>query len=192
MSVWMAKNESNWPVRDLVDYYEYENECQYDIARHAQDAIEAMRWAGTRGYCLALFSFNPGYPTIPDWQTLRPALDYALAHPCGVYADGTPKYHAIALHFYTMDKAWDDIWIAMRHRQVFASLPTAYWKLPVYFTEAGLHGGRSSDGTTCAEIQEFVAFLDLELSKDPYVQGYHLWSFGGGTNWFDATDCQPF
>ncbi len=89
---WWFLQRQSW-VGINADYYEFMNECIADWSQMSAFAIRMMELAAADGRCLLLFSFAPGNPATLDWLKLKPALDYALTHPCQ-----PGRYHGVALH----------------------------------------------------------------------------------------------
>jgi hypothetical protein len=187
---WMAGLEPFWSQVN-ADFYEYANECPVRIQWTAAFAIEAMKIANEQGRCLLLFSFPGGVPELAEFDILLPAYQYALDHPCQ-----PGRTHGIALHAYSMEDtrllSETDTWIARRHEIIYerllATLPAAT-TLPVYITEAGIGGGTVLP--PCEIIIRDALQYTYQLEESPSAQGFHLWSVGSGTSWYDITACLP-
>lgn len=188
---WLAQLEPAYAERrDYVDYMEYMNECGYEAvwSQRVDFTIDAMKWAEQRGYCLALWSFGVGNPADAVWQSLTPALDYALTHPCGTWPNGAPKYHAVAMHAYSLGLPLDDVWVFSGWRHRYAIIDAKYRALPLFLTEWGGTYTDDGDPIDCAQVARDIAWGNREYKNTP-VWGYALWSFGPLRPWRDATGC---
>lgn len=193
ISTWMSGLEPFWyDKKGYVDRYEFQNECGFSADEQIYANIGAMEWANERGYCLLLFSFNPGYPDISQWQEMvPPVLDYALAHPCGVNSDGTPKYHEVAMHYYSIDAPIGDYWLFERYRWLYQSIDVKYQQIGVWFTEFGVNwGGRET--MDCAKLRQAIEYARNFYPNDGLgvVRGFHVWSLGDDPVWANAEPCQ--
>lgn len=192
ISTWMSGLEPFWyDKKGYVDLYEFENECGFSPEEQIYANIGAMEWANERGYCLLLFSFNPGVPELADWKIMAPpVLDYALAHPCGTWPDGRTKYHEVAMHYYSITSQTGDYWLFQRYQWLYRALPEKYRTIGVWFTEFGSDwGGLPLD---CAKLRELVLYARDYYANDPLhvVRGYHIWSLGDSPIWANAENCK--
>jgi hypothetical protein len=187
---WMDGLETYWGQVN-ADYYEVVNECPVGLKWLNDFMIETMKIANERGRCLLLFSFSGGTPDMQEFNTVLPAYQYAAENPCQ-----PGRTHGIAMHAYSMEDtrmlAEADKWIARRHEIVYDRLlqvlPEAAG-LPVYLTEVGIGGGQTWPG--CDVVIRDALLYTYQIEVDPYVKGFHLWSVGTGTGWYDITDCLP-
>lgn len=112
-------------------------------------------------------------------------------------AKGAWSYHPYTLK-YTKDPAVE-IYYSLRYRRfhdILARHAPDVKNLPMVLTE----GGVDTDGThgskpgwkrdTEARFKDWLAWFDLELSKDPYVKGCTLFQIGHPENW-DSFDLEP-
>jgi hypothetical protein len=174
-----------------ADYYEVVNECPVSLNWITQFMIEVMKIANEDQRCLLLFSFPGGHPDMAEFDTVLPAYQYALDHPCQ-----PGRTHGIALHAYSMQDGLmlseTDVWVGRRHEIIYAQLlnvlPDAV-KLPFYLTEVGIGGGQSFPG--CDVVIRDAILYTHQVETAPYVNGFHLWSVGTGTQWYDIADCLP-
>ncbi len=189
---WYAELEPSWR-QVSADYYETMNECPAKLSWIAGFSIEMMRLANEDGYCLLLFSFPGGNPPIEEFDELLPAYQYAAENPCQ-----PGRTHGISLHSYSDEElkflSETGVWNAFRHRIFYQRLMEvlpAGANLPVYITEAGQGSGTQFHELTCdALVRDAIQYTNL-LEGDPYVKGFHLWSFGDQWPWVDYTECLP-
>jgi hypothetical protein len=187
---WMDGLEERWSQVN-ADYYEVINECPVSLNWMTQFMLEAMKIANERGRCLLLFSFSGGHPEMDEFDTILPALQYAVDNPCQ-----PGRTHGIAMHAYSMEDtlmlSQADKWVARRHEivhdRLLMVLPQAT-QLPIFLTEVGIGGGQSFPG--CETVIRDALLYTYQLERDPYVKGFHLWSVGSGTGWYDISDCLP-
>lgn len=185
VEAWVQRHVQAWENAP-ADYYEVINEC--GAALDPEWSIRAMQYAGARGYCLLLFSFSAGTPELDQWAALQPALDYAMQNECQ-----PGRKHGIALHAYPIyaGSPLDDIWLFSRYKQFCALTPDACRELPIYMTEWGYYWAEDQP-VDCAALVRDVAWAQRTYSASPYnVEGYHIWSMGGGTVWRNAENCVP-
>ncbi len=187
---WMNGLEEYWGMVN-ADFYEVINECPAGLQWINDFMIEVMKIANERGRCLLLFSFPGGHPDLQSFNTILPAYQYALDHPCQ-----PGRTHGISLHAYSMEDgkmlSEADVWVARRHEIIYErlleTLPAAA-NLPVYLTEVGIGGGQTFPG--CDTVIKDALLYTYQLETAPYIKGFHLWSVGTGTGWYDITDCLP-
>lgn len=188
---WITSLQPIWDGVD-ADYYEVMNECGSSVERQTLFSVEAMKVANELGYCVLLYGFSAGQPQIDEVDTLLPAIEYAAQNPCQ-----PGRYHGISVHNYgeegdtLLSEASE--WLALRHRKlhetIVARVPSAV-HIPFFITEAGPGGGGGFMNTPrCEDVYLDVVQYSYLLEQDPYVWGYHLWSFGAGTIWWDLTPC---
>lgn len=185
VEAWVQRHVQAWEHAP-ADYYEVINEC--GAALDPEWSIRAMQYAGARGYCLLLFSFSAGTPELDQWAALQPALDYAMQNECQ-----PGRKHGIALHAYPIyaGSPLDDIWLFSRYKQFCALTPDACRALPIYMTEWGYYWAEDQP-VDCAALVRDVAWAQRTYSASPYrIEGYHIWSMGGGTVWRNAENCVP-
>jgi hypothetical protein len=187
---WMDGLEPYWSQVN-ADYYEVVNECPTTLQWLNDFMIEVMKIANERGRCLLLFSFSGGTPDMGEFNTVLPAYQYAVEHPCQ-----PGRTHGIAMHAYSMEDgqmlSGADKWIARRFEIVHDRLLQVYppgADLPVYVTEAGIGGGQTFPG--CDVVIKDALLYSYQVELDPYVKGFHLWSVGTGTGWYDISSCLP-
>ncbi len=187
---WMDGLEPYWDAVN-ADYYEYINECPVGHEWLTGFSIAAMQIANERGRCLLLYSFAGGTPDVDQMDVLLPAYQFAAENECQ-----PGRHHGIALHAYSMEDkrlvSETNEWLSLRHRKMVEVLQTTYppgAELPVYITELGIGGGQVFPGCD-AIVRDAVQYMYL-LEDDPYVHGFHLWSVGAGTQWYDITPCLP-
>ena len=187
---WMDGLEPYWSQVN-ADYYEVVNECPATLQWLNDFMIEVMKIANERGRCLLLFSFSGGTPDMQEFNTVLPAYQYAVEHPCQ-----PGRTHGIAMHAYSMEDGQmlseSDKWIALRHEIIHDRLLQVYppgVDLPVYLTEVGIGGGQTFPG--CDMVIKDALNYTYQLELDPYVKGFHLWSVGTGTGWYDISACLP-
>ena len=182
------------PYWDAVnaDYYEIMNECGASWEAQTQFSIEAMKVANEQGRCLLIYSFTAGQPEIEAAEALLPAFEYAANNPCQ-----PGRYHGIAMHASAFDKglalAEGSEWMTLRHRKlrerIIGRVPKAA-NLPFFLTEASVGGGGGKMSTpSCDMIVPDAVQYSYLLEQDPYVWGFHEWSFGSGTGWWDLSPC---
>jgi hypothetical protein len=189
---WIDGLQPHWNAVS-ADYYEVINECNAPTEWLSSFFIEAMKIAEEQGRCILLFSLPGGNPEPHEFEKLLPALRYALDHPC---ASG--RYHGLSLHAYSMQDqlllSEADPAFSLRHRmfyeRILPQLPNVT-DLPVYITEAGIGGGTYMlwQQQTCESIVRDIVQYTIALEQDPYIKGFHWWSVGSGTDWFDVTPC---
>jgi hypothetical protein len=187
---WMDGLESYWSQVN-ADYYEVVNECPATLQWLTDFMIATMQIANERGRCLLLFSFSGGTPDMQEFDTVLPAYQYAVEHPCQ-----PGRTHGIAMHAYSMEDgkmlSEADKWIARRHEIVYDRLLQVYppgADLPVYLTEVGIGGGQTLPG--CDVVIRDALLYTYQIEPDTYVKGFHLWNVGTGTGWYDITPCLP-
>ncbi len=188
---WLSSLKSTWDGVK-ADYYEVMNECPGTLEQHTAFSLEVMKLATAQNRCLLLYSFSAGQPQIEEAESMLPVMEYAAQNPCQ-----PGRYHGIAVHNYgeegdiLLSQASE--WMALRHRKLYETLiarvPSAV-NVPFFITEAGPGGGGGFMNTPrCEDVYTDVVQYSYQLEQDPYVWGYHLWSFGAGTVWWDLTLC---
>ena len=191
-----------------ADYNEFMNEVGFSWNVFADFTIGVLEWGTDHGYCLLWGSFAAGNPDYPAWYDLVRVIEYADTHPCGINADGTPRYHGMALHqpLYMPPDIARGEWvlndhIVARHLRVDAIVRALTGRGladhpggQVWFTEYGLHDGYSgswSDEFSCDEIARSYWYSAKVLTDTaPFVRGYHYWTFGDANSiWTDDQRC---
>jgi len=203
----------HWPPG--WDYYEIMNECPPpgadDFEWMVEFHIDLAERAAADGRCILAFSFPPGNPLLEYWDVLAAYIEWAAEHPCGVWPDGTPKYHGLALHqtgymagpYWPQDPdSWiNNPWIAGRDIKVNAQLAQdGHMTLdtfpgPVFLTEWGYTDGYSGNWSQTFSCEEIAAGVKESLrqykSDHPWITGAHLWTYGdgGGGQWSSVEAC---
>ncbi len=188
---WISELQPYWD-QVTPDYYEVINECGWPLEFLTAFSVESMRIANEQGRCVLSYLYFGSEPsTIEAFQLMLPAYRYALENPC---ANG--RLHGIAMHAYSMQDGLPvssvDKWTAFRHRVIAewlsVTLPPAL-RVPVYITELGIGGGQTFPG--CDLVIDDALKYTYQIEEDPYVDGFHLWSVGTGTLWYDIAPCLP-
>ncbi|MFA6270896.1 MAG: hypothetical protein WC657_06860 [Candidatus Paceibacterota bacterium] len=191
---WWSFQYISWQQAGLlgvVDFYEVVNECLGDQAWYTQFTLRLEELANNAGVCLLLFSDSPGNPAIlTDWQARKPALDYALAHPCQ-----SGRTHGVAQHVYGIQPGVVPTatgqWIFGRHNLILALMGSKYAALPWYFSEWGIGNGRGV--VDCGALQADARKALSIYNNEPEVVGFAIWNVGGNpssaTDWTDITGC---
>ena len=188
---WITGLEPIWRGVN-ADYYELMNECGGTLEQQTLFSIEAMKFANAQSRCLLLYAFSAGQPQIEEATILLPAIEYAAQNPCQ-----PGRYHGIAVHNYGVEGdtllSEASEWLALRHRKLYTELVTRFpptVNIPFFITEAGPGGGGGFMNTPrCEDMIVDVVQYSHQLEQDPYVWGFHEWSFGAGTVWWDLTPC---
>lgn len=187
---WLERLKPFWDTVN-ADYFEYMNECPAPLEWISAYSIEAMKIAAEQGRCLLLFSFPGGNPDVDLLDRLFPALQYAAENPCQ-----PGRKHGISLHAYSPSESElvseSGVWLTQRHRVIherfLQHLPAAA-ELPIFITELGQGSGNFLIQLSCDDLARDAMQVTYQLEDAPYVKGFHLWSVGTGTNWFDLTPC---
>ncbi|HML21873.1 MAG TPA: SH3 domain-containing protein [Aggregatilinea sp.] len=191
---WWSWQYISWQQAGLVgvvDYFEVTNECLGDQAWFTQFTLRLEELANNAGICLLMFSDAPGNPALlTDWQTRKPALDYALAHPCQ-----SGRTHGIAQHVYGINPGVvptaTGAWIFGRHHLILGLISSKYAALPWYFSEWGVGNGRGP--VDCGALQTDVRKALSIYNGESEVMGFAVWNVGGNpssaTDWTDITAC---
>lgn len=169
-----------------ADYYEYINEC--GMALDVDWNIRVLEYVTARGYCTLAGSFSAGTPEPEQWAAWARLMRWMMAHPC---QDG--RLHGVALHAYPIipGTTLDNVWLFSRFKTLCAATPEECRTLPIYMTEHGWYLDERAP-VDCAALVRSVEWSERTYAASGYnILGYHLWNFGSGTVWRDATNCVP-
>jgi hypothetical protein len=184
--------------RALIDYLEGPNECeQFDAWTSVSHAAWYARFWRALARLIAQAGFRPCVGSIPvgnppgspaeveaRFEAFVPAL--STAHQLG----GAWSYHSYSLKYTT--GMGEESWTSLRYRMLHRVLEERHAELtalPLIMTEAGVDLGGSPDtdgwqarGDT-SRFEQWLAWYDDELRKDPYVLGATLFQSGCPHGW---------
>lgn len=171
-----------------ADAYEPMNESPAPAAWKARFSLRLLELGTRDGLSLVVPGDGPGSPEIADYASEYTKLyAYILAHP--------DAGHAISTHAYGLDRYLSDsgLWLGFRHRLFYEAMRVRLdgaGRVPVYLTEIGPYGAFRGDPITCAGLADDMARYAVELRRDPYVRGAHLFTTGhGGGEWYAVDGC---
>ncbi len=195
------------------DYQEVMNELGFTSAQYpylSDFMIDVADYFGDRGECILAPAFGPGWPDLRErqWNSIVSYIAWSNKNPCGVWADGTPKYHGLSWHaaaFYPGDApAWpwvNDPNVAGNaiegNRQMKSDTGIGIEDMmgPKIVTELGatdIYGGYDTTRPSCEQNRMMV-----NRTKEVYAlyskifDGFAWWNFGSPGNWIDETRCLP-
>jgi hypothetical protein len=222
------ENPTDYELR--VDHAGYAARV-YALAQHDYDLIEIMNelgftdeqypylsdfmidvaaYFGARGECILAPAFFPGWPDIGkrQWGSIVPYMIWANAHPCGKWADDTPKYHGVSWHSAAYhpnpDPSWN--WVNWSYVAGNAILGDVQMRAdygfglrdfmgPKIVSELGISDGYQGSGSvkpTCYDnklaVQETIRVYTVHHS---IFDGFAFWNFGSPGSWSDETACLP-
>lgn len=171
-----------------ADAYEVINESPAPTAWKARFSLRVLELGTRDGLSLIVPGDGPGNPEVADYANEYAKLyAYILAHPSAG--------HAISTHAYGIDRYLSDSgpWLGFRHRLFYEAMRGQVAdaaRVPVYLTEIGSYGAFRNDPIMCTGLANDMARYAVELRRDPYVRGAHLFTTGsGGGEWYAVDGC---
>jgi uncharacterized membrane protein len=181
---WWNTKYNQWRAAGMIgvaDFTEGVNECGFGgSAWERAFWIRMMENANLAGVCILLFSDSYGTPSILEFQSRAPILDYALAHPC---ASG--RVHSIAMHSYEGVQSGD--WKWGRYRLFMDALGDKYLQVPIVFSEYAYNTGNPP--TDCTALWADWSQASKVFNADPQVLGVNYFNTSPIGGWLDVSPC---
>lgn len=180
---WWSAEYATWQARnllDVVDYFEYRNECVFVGAWEVAFDLRMLELATNAGVCLAVFSDGYGNPQISEFVQRAPVLDYMQAHECR-----PGRKHVISTHVY--EGVDGGAWLFGRWQLFQAALGHEYDDLQWLVTEYGYAEGRGP--VDCGAFLPDWDAARREYARYPEVIGFQAFAVGHDPTWTDVGTC---